>query len=116
MSVAPSTGTDADRSGPPATGYRNPLDWLLRDRTTGRIVIGQRPNTLMIVASTARGLRVFTRSSGGTADATLRALATGALIAWAADEVVRGVNPLRRTIGAVTLVVQVRSGVRQFRS
>jgi hypothetical protein len=99
-----------------ATQYGNPVDWLLRDRRTGKIVIAQRPNRLILLSSTARGLRVVTRPSGGAADSALRAISTGALIVWAADETLRGVNPLRRMLGAVTLVVQGSSGVRQFRA
>lgn len=89
------------------------VDWLFRDRTTGRIVIAQRPNLsfgIFLVASVVRRLATPT----GTAGTVVDVVATGALLWWAIDEVVRGVNPWRRILGAVvggaTLVGLVASG------
>lgn len=33
----------------------------------------------------------------------LRGIGTGALVVWALDELVRGVNPFRRLLGAIVL-------------
>ena len=40
-------------------------------------------------------------------DTVLTVVATGALMIWALDEVVSGVNPWRRTLGGGVLVWQV---------
>ena len=82
------------------------IDWLFRDRTTGRIVIVQFPNVALWIFIAAS---VLSRVLGpaGDAGAALRAVATGSLIWWAADEVLRGVNPWRRILGAVVLAGQV---------
>lgn len=89
------------------------VDWLFRDRTTGRIVVAQWPNLgfgIFLVASVVRRLV----DPAGTAGTVVDVVATGALLWWAVDEVVRGVNPWRRILGAVvggaTLVGLVASG------
>jgi hypothetical protein len=43
----------------------------------------------------------------GTAGSALRVIATGGLLWWAADEVLRGVNPWRRMLGGGMLVAQL---------
>jgi len=76
------------------------VDWLFRDRRTGRIVVAQWPNLslgIFLVASVVRRLA----DPAGTAGTILDVIAAGALLWWAADEVVRGVNPWRRILGAV---------------
>lgn len=76
------------------------VDWLFRDRTTGRVVVAQWPNVslgIFLVASVAR--RVL--DPAGTARTVLVVVAVGALLWWAGDEIVRGVNPWRRLLGAV---------------
>jgi len=76
------------------------VDWLFRDRSTGRIVIAQWPNVslgIFLVASVVRRLA----DPAGTAGTFVAVIAAGALLWWAADEVVRGVNPWRRLLGAV---------------
>jgi hypothetical protein len=87
------------------------FDWWFRDRTTGRTVLAQPPNLTLAVWLAASALR-WVLSPEGDADRWLRGLATGALIVWAADELVRGVNPWRRVLGAVVLLWQVASLVR----
>jgi tetrahydromethanopterin S-methyltransferase subunit D len=78
------------------------VDWWFRNRETGEITIGQPPNPPVKVAMVAFGLRVILRPPGllGTA---LGAVGTGAVVYWAGDEVLRGVNPYRRLLGATTL-------------
>lgn len=83
------------------------LDWLLVDRDTGRIVIGQKPNALMLVfiaASAARLVRPSASSRQTVAGSTVRIAQAGALLLWALDEVLRGANPFRRFGGAAVLV------------
>jgi hypothetical protein len=82
------------------------VDWLFRDRTTGRVTIAQFPNAalgLFLVASLLRWLL----DPDGRPGALLDVLATGAVIWWAFDELVRGVNPWRRLLGGVVLAGQV---------
>ena len=87
-------------------GPGRPIDWLFRNRTTGRITIAQFPNAalgLFLVASLLRW--VFDPT--GWFGATLSVLATGGLIWWAVDELVRGVNPWRRLLGGAVLAGQI---------
>jgi hypothetical protein len=42
----------------------------------------------------------------------LDVIGTGALVVWAGDEVVRGVNPARRILGGVVLALLLVSRVR----
>jgi hypothetical protein len=87
------------------------VDWVFRDRRTGRIVIVQWPNTALVVwlvASTARALLGL----GGGWGAALRVVAALALGWWAVDEIGRGVNPWRRLLGAVVLGGLVASMLR----
>ena len=86
------------------------FDWLFRDRQTGAITIGQRPNALLwlFLGATAAGLLV---DGGSLAGRALRGLASVYLAAWAADEVLRGVTPWRRILGAgVILWLALRLG------
>lgn len=88
------------------------LEWAFRNRRTGRITIGQMPNValgLFLVASLARW---WLRPSGGFGRA-LNVVTISALVVWAADEVVRGVNPWRRFLGGSVLTwTVVRLAVR----
>src|SRR3954454_21984888 len=84
----------SERGGP----VKRAFDWLFRDRTTGRIVIVQWPNApllVFLVASIAKRL-LHPHGAIGTA---LTVVAVAALLWWAGDEVVRGVNPFRRILG-----------------
>jgi hypothetical protein len=88
------------------------LEWAFRNRRTGRITIGQRPNAalgLFLVASLGRW---WLRPSGGPGRA-LDVVTTGALVVWAVDEMIRGVNPWRRCLGGGVLTwTVVRLAVR----
>ena len=77
--------------------------WFFADRSTGRIVIGQRPNAPLILFAGA-WLANAVLHPPGLAGSALQTLEIGSLIVWAGDEVIRGVNPWRRTLGAVTLL------------
>lgn len=87
------------------------VDWALRDRRTGRIVIMQRPNTALIVWMVA-SVAWMVLDAEGAWGRGLRVVATVALSWWAVDEVVRGVNPWRRLLGAVVLAGLVVSLLR----
>jgi hypothetical protein len=83
---------------------RRTIDWLFRNRRTGRITIAQFPNAALGVFLAASLLRRLVHGNDA-----LRVLATGALIWWAADELIRGVNPWRRLLGATVLAGQIVS-------
>jgi hypothetical protein len=70
---------------------RRAFRWFFESRRTGRITIGQWPNIALWVYLAATLLK-FT------------VLATVALVVWSGDEIVRGVNPFRRVLGAAVLL------------
>jgi len=76
-----------------------PFDWWFRNRRTGAITIGQSPNLPMGVVLAAIGARWIV-ASGSDARVVVDGVGTAALAWWALDEVVRGVNPWRRCLGA----------------
>jgi len=78
------------------------VDWAFRDRGTGRIVIAQWPNPALAVWLVVTVVTAVASPEGGWRTA-LRVVAFVALGWWAVDEVVRGVNPWRRFLGAVVL-------------
>jgi len=82
------------------------IDWLFRNRRTGRITIVQLPNLALGVFLVASVLRRLLDAAGST-DTALRVIATGGLIWWGADELLRGVNPWRRILGGGVLAGQL---------
>ena len=82
------------------------IDWLFRNRQTGRITIAQLPNAPLIVFLVAAVLRWVLHPSG-TAGTIVSVVATLALVVWAVDEIIRGVNPWRRLLGGGVLAVTV---------
>ena len=80
------------------------IDWLFRDRTTGRIVIAQFPNTPLWIFLAAELLGLVVHSP------IVRGVGLAALAWWALDELIRGVNPWRRALGVGGCVFVV-SGV-----
>ena len=85
------------------------VDWLFHDRTTGKIVIAQFPNIPLIAWLVATALAVVTT---GTVHTILGYTATVALLVWAGDELLRGVNPFRRMLGAAVLAWEAFSLIR----
>jgi hypothetical protein len=81
---------------------RSALNWVFRDRRTGAIVIGQFPNVPLLawLALSALGWVWHPPGAWGTA---LAVTTTAALGLWAVDELMRGVNPWRRALGAAVL-------------
>ena len=86
------------------------VDWMFRNRETGRITIMQRPNLALAVALTAIVVRTLLHPAG-SAGAALTVLVGVALTVWAVLEIVHGVNPWRRLLGAVVLVLAVISWI-----
>lgn len=79
------------------------LDWAFRDRHTGRIVIAQWPNLWLwiFIAASLVEMVVGTVTPIGIA---ARIVAMLFLVVWAGDELLRGVNPWRRCLGAAVLI------------
>lgn len=89
--------------------YRGPvIDWLFRSRSTGKLTIVQVPNVPLALFVVAWLLRRFAHPPGSL-DTALAVVGTVALVVWAGDEVLRGVNPWRRLLGAAVLLLQVVS-------
>ena len=87
------------------------IDWLFRNRRTGGLTIAQLPNAPLLVFLVAVAVRWVAHPSG-TAGTVVGVTAAGALIVWAGDEIVRGVNPWRRLLGGTVLVVTVVGALR----
>ena len=84
------------------------VNWLFRNRQTGEITVAQAPNAALIVfLAAAFAHHAF--NIRGTAGTGLTIVSTGALAVWSADELLRGVNPFRRLLGAVVLAGIVAS-------
>jgi hypothetical protein len=84
------------------------IDRVFRSRSTGKITVVQVPNAALAVALVAWLLHRLLGPSGSI-NTPLTVLGTVALVVWAADEIIRGVNPWRRFLGGGVLVWQVVS-------
>ena len=84
------------------------LEWLFRNRETGRITVAQFPNVALWIFLLAVVMGWFVRH--GPASTALDLVGLAALAWWSLDEVARGVNPWRRILGAGGLAI-VASGV-----
>ncbi|MBK4348869.1 hypothetical protein [Lacisediminihabitans changchengi] len=89
------------------------LDWMFRNRETGKITIGQPANLSQKLFQGITLVGIFLPR--GPVRTTAAVGAVGALTWWASDELVRGVNPFRRLSGAVTLVAVVYLALRKPR-
>jgi hypothetical protein len=83
------------------SGPRRILAWFVRDSRTGRIALAQVPNPALGVWALTTVLLWVGLFAHRAAE--LRWIGAGALIAWGADEVIRGASPARRILGAVVL-------------
>jgi hypothetical protein len=81
---------------------RRGVDWLFRSRKTGKFTVAQMPNAALALFVGFRIAQVLV-SAHGTAHDVLRWLAIAALAWWGLDELLRGVNPFRRILGAAAL-------------
>ena len=79
------------------------VDWFCRDRRTGRIVIAQWPNLWLWIFAAASVVEIAV-GEAGPIGVGARIVATLFLVIWAGDELLRGVNPWRRCLGAAVLI------------
>jgi hypothetical protein len=86
-------------------GDRRFVDWFLRDRGTGRITFVQWPNPALWVWGITAAVAALGLYPSRAEE--IHWIGAGALIAWGADETLRGVNPARRLLGLVVLGWQI---------
>ena len=77
---------------------RDFIDWFFTDRRTGRILVAHRPNLPILLWMGTVVARQLVES-GSDAQLVLEWAGSLTLGWWAVDELVRGVNPWRRTLG-----------------
>lgn len=85
--------------------------WLFRSRKTGRITVVQWPNIPLAAYLLATAGHLVFRSTSA-ASTVLATVASAALAIWAVLEIAWGVNPFRRGLGSVVLVLVVVSALR----
>jgi hypothetical protein len=78
-------------------------NWWFTSRVDGQIVVAQLPNPALGVWLAATLWR-FVGDPTGQARSILDGIAMGALLVWALDELIRGVNPFRRALGLLVLI------------
>ena len=78
---------------------RAAFDWCFRSREDGRITIAQPPNVALWIFIAAWLVRLVLPEDSA-ARSTVGWIGTATLGWWAVDELVRGVNPWRRVLGA----------------
>ena len=96
---------DRDALADEPAGRRGLVDWFVRDRSTGRIALLQWPNPALVVWALTAVVSRFGLFSGRAEE--IRLIGVGALVAWAADEIIRGDSPARRLLGLIVLGWQV---------
>jgi hypothetical protein len=80
--------------------------WLFVNRRRGGITVAQRPNVRLGIYIVAAALPHVVHLHGTTKDA-VQIIGETALILWAIDELLRGVNPFRRLLGGAILVATI---------
>lgn len=83
-----------------------PIDWMFRSRETGRIVLVQWPNIPLWIFTVASAIKRFAHPHG-TVGSVVAVVAAVSLLWFAADEIIRGVNPFRRILGAVVAIATI---------
>jgi len=100
------TPDEASAQNSGSSKFRRIVRWMFVNRQSGYITVAQWPNvalSVFIALSIAQRLNI----AKGTSRTTLRLLSVVALLVWAADELIRGVNPFRRILGLVVLLVTI---------
>jgi hypothetical protein len=81
---------------------------MLVNRQTGRLTVVQWPNISLLVFILL-SVALHLHHSKGEAESFVRVLTDVALLVWACDELVRGVNPFRRILGLLVIVATIAS-------
>ena len=100
----------ADRQAPQDGRAVRALRWFFENRRTGAITVAQAPNLLLWIAIASGLLRAILEAASRPAghwDLALTIVFRGSLLLWALDELVRGVNPWRRCLGAGVIALGV---------
>jgi hypothetical protein len=85
---------------------RGAVRWWFEDRGTGRITIAQFPNWPLFAIAALWVVRRIVDAGSTLADVAA-VVTVGLWLFWAGDELVRGVNPWRRLLGAGVIVWQL---------
>jgi hypothetical protein len=88
------------------------IDWFLRSRDDGTIVLGQRPNARALAWMAAWSLSRV--APAGPFRRSLETAAAAILVLWALDELLRGVNPFRRSVGALAMAAVAAGALRRW--
>jgi hypothetical protein len=100
--------TSAESTDPKYGVAHRAARWMLINRRTGRVTVAQWPNVpLSVFIILTVGLHAF--NPKGETESVLRVLADVALLVWAVDELVRGVNPFRRILGLAVIGATIAS-------
>ncbi len=89
--------------------------WWFENRKTGEITIAQAPNWALWSIG-AGSLARWALTDGSTTSDVVGWLVRGLWIVWSTDELVRGVNPWRRLLGAAVLAWQTISMIAMIGS
>ena len=95
--------TAADTAAPRGSFRPFSFEWWSAGR--GFAGVAQWPNPAISVWAVALLLK-WSKAADSDTDRLLGGIATGALLVWALDELLRGVSPIRRVMGAIVLVMQ----------
>ena len=82
------------------------LRWWFENRETGRITVAQFPNWPLFAIAFG-WVVLFFADDGSLVHDAVRVAVTGLWLFWGADEVIRGVNPFRRVLGALVIAWQL---------
>jgi hypothetical protein len=91
---------------------RRALAWAFRNRRTGRVTVVQWPNIPLATWLVATVIQLAFRSNT-LVSSVASAAGSAALALWAAIEIGWGVNPFRRGLGSVVLILEVVSALRR---
>ncbi len=87
------------------------IGWLFRD-SDGEITLFQKPNVFLWAFIVCVAIRLVFHPEGSFGT-VVTVVGTTAIIIWAILELLRGINPFRRILGAVVLCFEVIGLIRR---
>jgi hypothetical protein len=87
------------------SGRLRSVRWWVSD-SDGDLALAQWPNPAIGVWLVAKAM-TLTGALDAAREETVDGVATGALVVWSLDELLRGASPARRALGAVVLLPQL---------